>query len=51
MSNRKTKKKNSDSFYVGIYDFIYSHWISKSELWNYPDKENIQLVYDSNSSK
>ena len=28
MSNRKTKKKNSDSFYVGIYDFIYSHWIS-----------------------
>ena len=29
---------------------IYSQGIDKNELWNYPDKEDIQLVYDINSS-
>ena len=29
---------------------IYSQGISKSRLWNYPDKDNIPLAYDSNNS-
>ena len=28
MSNRKTKRKNADTFYISVYDFLYSHWIS-----------------------
>ena len=52
--NEVNKLENADkttSTHIrALINQIYSQGISKSELWNYPDKENIQLVYDSNSS-
>ena len=44
-----TNKSISTSI-ITLINQIYSQGISKSELWNFPDKEKIQLVYDSNSS-
>lgn len=35
---------------VTLINQIYSQGVSKGELWNYQDEENIQLIYDSNSS-
>ena len=29
---------------------LYCQGISKSQLWNYPDKDNIPVIYDSNNS-
>lgn len=42
--------KTTSTHIRALINQIYSQGIAKSELCNYPDKENIQLVYDSNSS-
>lgn len=42
--------KNTSTHIRALINQIYSQGISKSELWDYHDKDNIQLVYDSNSS-
>ena len=41
--------KSTSTHIRELINQIYSQGINKGELWNYPDKENIQLVYDSNS--
>ena len=45
-----TDKSSYSPHTEALISQIYSQGISKSELWNYPDKDNVQLVYDRNSS-
>lgn len=49
--NKSENTNKSISEHLGVLiNQIYSQGIPKSKLWNYKDKDDIQLVYDSNNS-